>query len=116
MRIAIPSENGKEDVVLPAAELLYIRSSGNYLEVFHGGAKQVGRKVVRGSLKRTEEALAGVPGMKRCHKSHIVNLARVERVSGNAQGYHLHFRGTAETVPVSRTLNASLSGLLAGHP
>lgn len=114
--ITIPSENGKEDLLLPMADLLYIRSSGNYLEVFHGAEGQVVRKVLRGSLKRVEEALAGVPRVKRCHKSHIVNLARVSRVSGNAQGYQLHFTGTGDTVPVSRTLNASLSALLAEHP
>ncbi len=113
--VTIPSENGKEDVHLSLDALLFIRSSGNYMEVHHGIAT-VQKRLVRGSLKRVEEALAEHPRVLRCHKSHIVNLDRVVRVSGNAQGFRLHFAASGETVPVSRSLNSGLAELLAAHP
>jgi hypothetical protein len=113
--VLIPSENGKEDITLPLTDLLFIRSSGNYMEVYHGSSG-VKKQLLRGSLKRVEEALADRNGVLRCHKSHIVNLGQVERVSGNAQGFRLHFAATEETVPVSRSLNARLGELLAARP
>lgn len=114
--ITVPSENGREDLTLPLNELLFIRSAGNYLEVYHTGDKQVDRHVLRGSLKRTEEALSGFPRLLRCHKSHLVNLDRVQHVSGNAQGFFLHLDHGTETVPVSRRLNDRLGELLAVQP
>ncbi len=114
VEVVIPSENGKEDMHLALNELLFIRSAANYMEVFHG--TPVRKQLVRGSLKRTEEAFAAHGRVLRCHKSHIVNLDRVARVSGNAQGFHLHFAATDETVPVSRSLNARIGDLLAARP
>jgi hypothetical protein len=114
--ITIPSENGREDLTLPTSELLFIHSAGNYLEVYQAKGAQVERYVLRGSLKRTEEALSGHPRLLRCHKSHLVNLDRVSRVSGNAQGFQLHLDHGAEVVPVSRQLNDRLGELLADRP
>lgn len=114
--ITIPSENGREDLDLPLSELLFISSAGNYLEVHQATGPDVKRHLIRGSLKGAEEALVAHPRLLRCHKSHLVNLDRVTRVSGNAQGYHLHLDQGETTVPVSRKLNDSLPGLLAGRP
>ncbi len=112
--LTIPSENGREDLVMPGHELLFIRSAANYLEVFRRENGVSGRKVIRGSLKRVEHELAEWPRLLRCHKSHLVNLDRVDRVSGNAQGYRLHIG--AEEVPVSRQLNARIRALLVSPP
>ena len=114
--IVIPSENGREDLSLPLDELLFIRSAGNYLEVHQAKGAQVERHVLRGSLKNAEVGLADHPRLLRCHKSHLVNLDRVLRVSGNAQGFMLHLVMGDEVVPVSRRLNDQLGGLLAVHP
>jgi DNA-binding LytR/AlgR family response regulator len=59
-----------------------------------------------------EEALAPYPQFFRCHRAYIVNLAAVEHVSGNAQGYKLHLKDVAELIPVSRNLNSVLSSKL----
>lgn len=114
--ITIPSENGREDLKMPLGELLCISSAGNYLEVHQARGPEVKRHVLRGSLKAAEEALVTHPRLLRCHKSHLVNLDRVTKVSGNAQGYHLHLDQGETTVPVSRKLNDSLPGLLARNP
>lgn len=111
--VTIPSESGREDLTVPLNALLFIRSAGNYLEIFQAKGAQVDRQVVRGSLKRAEESLAGNPRLLRCHKSHLVNLDRVARVSGNAQGFQLHLDHGPEVVPVSRRLNDQLGELLA---
>lgn len=114
--ITIPSENGKEDISVAAGDLLFIRSAANYLEVYTRQGKKPGRSVIRGSLKAAELALADRSHLLRCHKSHLVNLDRVQRVSGNAQGYKLHLMDGVDPVPVSRSLNKRLEELLADRP
>jgi DNA-binding LytR/AlgR family response regulator len=52
------------------------------------------------------------PKLFRCHRSFIVNLAQVKSVSGNAQGYRLHFSDPSITIPVSRTAGKELRGKL----
>ncbi len=97
-------------------ELLFIRSAGNYLEVHHLEGGRVARKVVRGSLKMVEARLAEWPRLMRCHKSYVVNLDRLVKVGGNAQGYHLRLDHGEELVPVSRSLNHRLAALVAVGP
>lgn len=113
--VTIPSETGREDMVLRVDDLLFIRSAGNYVEVHYLEHGHACRKVVRGSLKQVAGSLSVHPRLWRCHKSHLVNLDRVVRVSGNAQGYHLHLPDVADTVPVSRQLNDRLGEVLAGR-
>ena len=114
--VIIPSENGKEDITLAPEQLLFIRSAANYLEVYVQAGKKVERTVIRGSLKAVESALAEHPRLLRCHKSHLVNLDRVQRVSGNAQGYKMHLAEGLDAVPLSRSLNDRLAGLLTARP
>ncbi len=40
----------------------------------------------------------------RCHKSYIVNLNKVNRISGNAKGYKLQIDELDFLIPVSRSL------------
>ena len=50
-----------------------------------------------------EDQLKTVSTIERCHRSYLVNTALVDYVSGNAQGYQLHLKGTDQEVPVGRT-------------
>lgn len=49
--------------------------------------------------------LARYPALYRCHRSYLVNLIYVEKVSGNALGLKLHLKGYPGEIPVSRSLN-----------
>jgi hypothetical protein len=53
------------------------------------------------SLGRIESQITA-SHIRRCHRSYMVNLQKVYRVSGNAQGYKLHLWQVAEPLPVSR--------------
>lgn len=104
--VDIPSQNSGEDLSLPLSELLYLQVADNYLMVFYRQEGELKKTLLRNTLKNVEEQLSGHPELLRCHKSFLVNLKQVASVSGNAQGYRLHFDGTAESVPVSRKHNA----------
>ena len=115
-RIRIPSEGHTEDLELDADALCFIRTADNYIEVYHRSGKSVERSVLRGSLKAVEDALAGNERFMRCHKSHLVDLRKVQHVSGNAQGLKLHVEGIEDPIPVSRQLTSLVRARLAVRP
>lgn len=114
--LTLPSE-GAEALHLGPDELLFMRAADNYVDVFHLHAGQHRRTVLRGSLKAMAEALEPHGDrFLRCHKSHLVDLHKVQRVSGNAQGLRLHLSGVDEPIPVSRQLTATVRARLAARP
>ncbi len=114
--LRIPAEQAKDDLLLSIDALYIIRSADNYVEVFHQAGRSIERTVMRGSLKSIEEYLAWNDRFLRCHKRHLVDLRKVLRVSGNAQGLKLHLEGFEEPVPVSRQLTSEVRRRLALAP
>lgn len=113
--LVLKGQNLEDMLQLRAEQLLYITSADNYVEVHFLDKNQVEKKLLRNPLKVYEEQLTPYFHFWRCHKSYLVNLNRVERVSGNAQGYKLHLNSAQEQVPVSRNNNAILKEKLKNH-
>ncbi len=103
-------------LTLNSNDLLFVRAADNYAEVFFIENGLVKQKMLRTSLRDMESALAGFPCFFRCHKSYLVNLDHVQRVSGNAQGLKLHLNYTNEEVPVSRNHTRTIRERLTVHP
>ncbi|MFT2008559.1 LytR/AlgR family response regulator transcription factor [Pontibacter sp. 13R65] len=109
--IDLTADNGKDKIIFPANALLFITSSDNYSTLFLMKADNLQKELIRGSLTRLEQQI-NTKLIRRCHRSYIVNLFQVTRVSGNAQGYNLHFAQTETLVPVSRKYSAEILQLL----
>ncbi|HLP94544.1 MAG TPA: LytTR family DNA-binding domain-containing protein, partial [Saprospiraceae bacterium] len=103
--VVLLGENQQERLAIDAADIAFLEAQDNYVQVHYleNGAHK--SKLLRATLRKMEESLAEFPAFFRCHRTYLVNFDRVEKVSGNAQGYRLHLTGFAETVPVSRSLN-----------
>ncbi len=100
--ISLVAENRKDMVSVSSENLLYIESADNYSKVvFQTENEQETQELLRSSLSRLENQLT-VPEIVRCHRSYIVNLNQVNRVTGNAQGYKLHLKNSNFAVPVAR--------------
>ncbi len=113
--LLIKGENQEESLELAWQSLLMVQAAENYIELIYEKAGKITTKVLRKSMKQLEADLTDYPALFRCHKSYVVNLYRVARTSGNAQGYRLHLDAGALEVPVSRSLNAALPVLLQQH-
>jgi hypothetical protein len=111
--ITLRSDNQKEELKIPARDLLFITSADNYIEVHYlqNGSEQ--KKLLRGTLRNTKNDLRTYTAFYRCHRAWIVNLDRVVSVTGNSQGYRLVLNGTETIVPVSRNLNEEISTRLS---
>lgn len=114
-QLVLSGENQGETLVLAPDDLLYLAAADNYVQVFYRENGQFKNRLLRGALRRMEETLAGHPQFFRCHRTFVVNLDRVARITGNAQGYKLHFEGLEETVPVSRALNEAIRARLGSR-
>ncbi len=99
--LILTADNEKDTVKLSAQSLLYIESSDNYSTVVFQKNEQVFKELIRSSLTRLEGQIQ-TQSIVRCHRSFIVNLDKVVKVSGNAQGFKLHLKDTDFVVPVAR--------------
>ncbi len=109
--VTLIADNEKDTLTLLSRDLLYIESSDNYCTIVYLKNGQVAKPLLRSSLSRLETQIAQVH-IVRCHRSFVVNLDRVERVTGNAQGYKLHLSNGQFQIPVSRqNSDAIIAGL-----
>jgi len=103
-KISISSANqGDDSVEVPLDDFLFVRSDGNYLDVYFLLDGETQHSVIRNTLVKAESALsASFPPLFRCHRSFIINLDQIVNVDGNAQGLILKLKNCEEKVPVSR--------------
>jgi DNA-binding LytR/AlgR family response regulator len=110
--INIPGDNQHESASFYLEDFRFISSADNYIKVHFIEKGNLSIKVLRSTLKKSGERLESYEQIFRCHRTFIVNLAAVDRVTGNAQGYKLRLNGVDELVPVSRNLNSELTARL----
>ncbi len=113
LKVILEGQNDKEEVKINPKDIILISSSGNYIEVYFIKNLALERKVLRGSLSKIEESLLEFDFFFRCHRTHLVNLERVEEVKGNSQGYRLAFGQDIHDIPVARTKNHEFRELIS---
>ncbi len=112
--ITLKSENLKTQIRLLQSQLICIQANDNYSAVYYKEKSQKNvyeykKELLRIPLKKIEQQLQDYEKIiVRCHKSYIVNLLNIERVSGNAQGYKLYFKNLDFKIPVSRNFPKSI--------
>jgi LytTr DNA-binding domain len=101
--LKLVAENEKDSIELNTENLYYIESSDNYSTVFYekNADGKLHKELLRSSLTRLESQIS-FENIVRCHRSFIVNLDKVEKVTGNAQGHKLHLKSPELLVPVAR--------------
>ncbi|MEM1325759.1 MAG: LytTR family DNA-binding domain-containing protein [Bacteroidota bacterium] len=105
-----------ESIQLAADQIFYLKSDANYIEVFHQKEDTLEKELLRNTLKSIADQLSDENQFFRCHRSYLVNLDKVVRISGNAQGLKLHLKDVDDIVPVSRKHNDFLKNRFAIHP
>ena len=95
-------EAGKESLSLSSEELLFVKSAGNYVEIHFIKEDTTKVSVLRTTLSEVEKSICS-EDILRCHRSYIVNTAHVKEITGNAQGFQLHFDLSDSIIPVARS-------------
>lgn len=99
--ITLIAENEKDSLTVAVDELLFIESANNYSEVVFWQSQKHQKVLIRSSLSRLEEQISH-GDVIRCHRSFIINLRQVNKISGNAQGYKLELHNWDSPLPVAR--------------
>lgn len=98
----------KDAIDVKPNDILYIESSGNYVNIVYVEESKTKKKLLRSTIKQLEELLLPYPLFIRCHRAYIVNTNHLITVTGNAQGYKLSLHHTEEVIPVSRSYTKQL--------
>lgn len=107
-QIKIIASNDKIVLEVAPQDIYYLQSEANYIEIIYKENGKFEKTLLRNTLSAMEQQFQDFDYLFRCHKSYLVNLDQVERISGNAQGLKIHFEGLEEIIPVSRKYNEIL--------
>jgi hypothetical protein len=112
--VAFSDEGGETRMTLKLDDLLYVEANENYVFIHFLEGLNPGRYLLRNSMKRIEEQLAGLPVI-RCHRSYIVNTERIKlaRKGGNGLILQINAPGKIE-LPVSEKYRTSILNSLKG--
>jgi hypothetical protein len=100
--VTIVTEVKSEKFVFESHSFIYAKAEGNYAEIFLKKDETVNKLIKRISLKNLEMQLSTFPFIIKTHRSVLLNLNYIEKVTGNAQGYKVQLKGCSDAVPVSR--------------
>jgi len=99
--IELKGEN--ESLKVGLNDLRVIKAEDNYSMLIWKSNEHLDKRLIRGSLKSIEDQLQQ-SFIKRCHRSYLVNLFKVNSVTGNSRGYRLSVQDLDTSIPVSREL------------
>ncbi len=92
-----------EVLQIARADLRYAEAMQNYLSLYTFSDARLSCTLLRSTVSSWEEELCDTRFV-RCHRSYLVNLDAVTKVSGNAQGLKLFLQDVSNTyIPVSRS-------------
>lgn len=92
------------DKNIVASSIYFIESIGNYLKVYwENEENKVKNIVVRKTLSDIENELSELNFIFKSHRSYIINIKKIERISGDSQGLKLKIKNIEQIIPVSRS-------------
>lgn len=100
--VVLIADNGKDKLEVELSNLIYIESTGNYVQVTYYLEQKVTKLLLRGTIKRMEEETKQHSSLVKCHRAFIVNIDHVESVMGNSQELRLVLKNVEGEIPVSR--------------
>lgn len=96
------SENINETFVLHIAEVAFIRSADNYVEIVYKEGAAFRKKLIRNTLKNVEQQIKQYSNFLRIHRICIVNVHFIENLKLINNTYWLALKDYDEKLPVSR--------------
>lgn len=100
--IEFVSENITENISLSVADVAFIKSADNYVEIAYKEDNDFHKKLLRNTLKSIEQQLRPYSHFIRCHRTCIVNTHFIQKLNTNYSSHWLTLKGYDEQIPVSR--------------
>lgn len=101
--IVLIADNNKDKIETELSNLLYIESTGNYVEVVYYKEGKLIKELMRATIKRIESDVINFSSLVKCHRAFIVNINNAQSVKGNTQDLKLVLKNCDLEIPVSRS-------------
>ncbi|MDQ1857374.1 LytTR family DNA-binding domain-containing protein [Chryseobacterium sp. WLY505] len=95
------------ELIINENDFLFVQSMENYCTFYFLENNSLQKALIRISLANVLQQIE-TGSVKKCHRSYIVNLGRVKKIKGNAQGYKLILPEIDFEIPVSRSFIPSI--------
>ena len=113
--VTIETDVKSEKFDFESHSFIYAKAEGNYAEIFLKKEDKVQKLIKRIPIKNLEMQLSAFPFIIKTHRSVLLNLNYIEKVTGNAQGYKVQLKDCPDTVPVSRNFIQSFETATASR-
>ncbi|AWW00039.1 LytR/AlgR family response regulator transcription factor [Arcticibacterium luteifluviistationis] len=111
--LSIKSDTNKVLLAIRYDQILLLKSSGNYVDIYYLKGEKVTKELVRISLKELESIIQNT-GILRIHRSYLVNKHMISSFKKTRKGYDLIIKHIPEdAVPVSSGYKESFEEALA---
>lgn len=100
--IEFSSDNNNETLSLTVSEVVFIKSSDNYVEIAYLELEIFKKKLLRNTLKNIEIQIRQYSNFIRCHRTCIVNVHFIQKLHRDSGNQWLSIKGSDEKLPVSR--------------
>jgi hypothetical protein len=99
--IQLLSESNKETIELQIANIAFIQSADNYVEIVYKEGESFKKKLIRNTLKNIEQQIKSYSNFIRCHRTCIINKYFVEKLNKEHNKSWLTINDYDEVIPVS---------------
>jgi len=110
--VTLQSEKTSGKLSFDISELMSVEAQGNYSMFVLFQDNTISRKILHITMKAIEESLSEYEFVVRCHKSYMVNIQYISKITGNSRGYLFHFEKDTDPVPVSRNFQKNVMEVL----
>lgn len=105
--LSLTGNNKNEQVRFAKAELLYLKSSDNYVEIHLWKGEKVVKHIIRSTLSQIVKTLEDDDILK-VHRSYVVNFQHASVLDSKGSSHHLKLNVDKLQIPVSRTQVAAV--------
>jgi hypothetical protein len=101
-KVVFMQSGNPEKMEFDPDEIMFLHSSNNYVEVHFVSGSEFKKELLRTTLKQISSTLDAYPEFIICHRTFIVNLNFVEKITGPPQSKKLVIKGSPDEIPISR--------------
>ncbi|MEM6319662.1 MAG: LytTR family DNA-binding domain-containing protein [Bacteroidota bacterium] len=111
--VELSGMNKGENITLKKEDILFIKASENYVNIYYTKNNTVQQVIFRNTLTAIKQQ---APFLIHSHRSYLVNMAAIRVVKGNSQNAQIAFHQEDLTIPLSKSYYKTVKSDLATQP
>ena len=102
--------NKGEKILIQKEDVLFIKASENYVDIFYKNESTVKHETFRNTLTAINRQ---APFLHQCHRSYLVNISTIKVVKGNSQNAKIEFHHDDLDIPLSKSYYKTIKSTLS---